>query len=87
VLFVPFGAALVLRERRAPLWRVVVVSAAFSVGLEVIQGLAGNGRAADITDVLMNALGGACGWAIGRGILMGLVWWSRGRSRRVSGAP
>ncbi len=87
VLFVPFGMALVLRERRAPLWRVVVVSAAFSVGLEVIQGLAGNGRAADITDVLMNALGGACGWAIGRGILKGLAWRSRRRARRVSDAP
>jgi hypothetical protein len=69
VLFVPFGTALVLRERRAPLWRVTLVSGAFSVGIEVTQGLAGNGRAADITDVLMNALGGACGWVVGRGVL------------------
>jgi hypothetical protein len=87
VLFVPFGMALVLRDRRAPLWRVVVVSAAFSVGIEVLQGLAGNGRAADITDVLMNALGGACGWALGRAILSGLGRWSRARHARVSGGP
>jgi VanZ family protein len=86
ILFVPFGMALVLRERRAPLWRIAVVSAAFSVGIEAIQGLAGNGRAADITDVLMNTLGGACGWFLGRGVLAGLARWSRSRGRRISGA-
>jgi len=86
VLFVPFGMALVLRERRAPLWRVALVSAAFSVGIEATQGLAGNGRAADITDVLMNALGGACGWALGRLLLAGLANWSRARAPRVSDA-
>ncbi len=42
-----------------------IVSAAFSVGIELTQGLAGNGRSADITDVLMNTLGGMCGWAPG----------------------
>jgi glycopeptide antibiotics resistance protein len=87
VLFVPFGMALVLRERRAPLWRVALVSAAFSTGIEAIQGSAGNGRAADITDVLMNTLGGACGWALGRGLLAALAAWSRARARRVSDAP
>ena len=87
VLFVPFGMALVLRERRAPLWRVAGVSAAFSLGIEVLQGVAGNGRAADITDVLMNTLGGACGWALGRLVLVGLARWSRARARRVSDAP
>lgn len=71
LLFVPFGCALVLRERRVPLWRVTLVSAAFSVGIEVLQGVAGNGRAADITDVLMNTLGGICGWLLGR-VLLGL---------------
>lgn len=87
VLFVPFGMALVLRERRAPLWRVAIVSAAFSVGIEVIQGLAGNGRAADVTDVLMNTLGGACGWVLGRLVLAGLARWTRIRAGRISDGP
>jgi glycopeptide antibiotics resistance protein len=87
VLFVPFGFALVLRDRRVPLWRVTLVSGAFSVGIELTQGLAGNGRAADITDVLMNVLGGACGWMLGRGVLIVLARWSRRRARRLSDAP
>lgn len=84
VLFLPFGMALVLRQRRAPLWRVVLVSAAFSMGIEVTQGLAGNGRAADVTDVLMNALGGACGWALGRTVMLLEARLARRRSRGVS---
>lgn len=84
VLFVPFGLALVLRQRRAPLWRVTLVCAAFSVGIEVTQGLAGNGRSADITDVLMNALGGACGWLLGRLVLLARARWSAAHTGRVS---
>jgi len=84
VLFVPFGLALSLRSWRVPLWRVAIVSAAFSVGIELTQGLAGNGRSADITDVLMNTLGGICGWVLGRALLASLraaVHWARqGRS-------
>jgi glycopeptide antibiotics resistance protein len=86
-LFVPFGMALVLRQRRASLWRVALVSAAFSVGIEITQGLAGNGRSADVTDVLMNALGGACGWALGRLVLDLIARGYRSRPRRVSGGP
>jgi VanZ family protein len=83
-LFVPFGVALVLRQRRVPVWRVTLVSAAFSVAIEVTQGLAGNGRSADVTDVLMNALGGACGWALGRLGLDLVARSSRNRSGGVS---
>ena len=79
LLFVPFGMALVLRDRRVPLWRVALVSAALSMGIEIAQGLAGNGRAADITDVLMNAIGGAMGWVLGRGVLLAMA--------RLSGSP
>lgn len=71
LLFVPFGIALTLRARRVPLWRVLLVSAAFSSGIELTQGIAGNGRSADITDVLMNTLGGVCGWLLGRAMLSG----------------
>jgi VanZ family protein len=85
-LFVPFGMALVLRQRRVPLWRVALVSAAFSAGIESIQGLAGNGRSADVTDVIMNTLGGVCGWALGRVVLAALRRWSRSRSTGVSRA-
>lgn len=84
VLFVPFGMALVLRQRRVPLWRVVLVCTAFSLGIEITQGLAGNGRSADVTDVLMNALGGACGWALGRLLLLARGRWSASRARPVS---
>jgi glycopeptide antibiotics resistance protein len=70
LLFVPFGLALTFRSWRVPLWRVAMVSAAFSVGIELTQGLAGNGRSADITDVLMNTLGGICGWFLGRALLL-----------------
>ncbi|MCY7418166.1 MAG: VanZ family protein, partial [Chloroflexi bacterium] len=70
LLFVPFGLALTLRSWRVPLWRVAIVSAAFSIGIELTQGVAGNGRSADITDVLMNMLGGICGWAVGRALLL-----------------
>ncbi len=38
LLFVPFGLALTLRAWRVPLWRVAMVSAAFSVGIELTQG-------------------------------------------------
>lgn len=80
VLFVPFGLAFTFRSWRVPLWRVAMVSAAFSVGIELTQGVAGNGRSADITDVLMNTLGGICGWVLGRALLVCLraaVHWVR----------
>ncbi|MEZ4595995.1 MAG: VanZ family protein [Chloroflexota bacterium] len=70
-----------------PLWRVTLVSAAFSLAIEVTQGLAGNGRAAD-ADVIMNALGGACGWALGRVALVAMARWSHDRPDTVSpGGP
>ena len=72
LLFVPFGLALTLRSWRVPLWRVAMVSGAFSIAIELTQGLAGNGRSADITDVIMNTLGGICGWILGRAVLLGL---------------
>jgi glycopeptide antibiotics resistance protein len=81
LLFVPFGLALTLRGRRVPAWRVALASLAFSVGIELTQGLAGNGRSADITDVLMNTLGGVCGWVLGRLVLRVIHevagWWRR----------
>jgi|GEM_PF-3461639 len=77
LLFVPFGLALTLRGWRVPVWRVAIVSVAFSIGIELTQGVAGNGRSADITDVLMNTLGGVCGWAVGRALLLLLAWITR----------
>jgi hypothetical protein len=87
LLFVPFGMALVLRDRRVAWWRVIIVSAALSTGIEITQGLAGNGRSADITDVLMNALGGAAGWVLGRGVLLWIAWASATSRRRRHGSP
>ncbi len=86
LLFVPFGLALTLRGWRVPLWRVTLVSVAFSICIELTQGLAGNGRSADITDVLMNTLGGVLGWLLGRLVLRAFTWlraWQRSRSRAV----
>ena len=85
LLFVPFGLSLTFRGWRVPLWRVTLVSVAFSVAIELTQGLAGNGRSADITDVLMNTLGGMFGWALGRATLLLLaaaVHWLRQQRRR-----
>ena len=61
VLFIPLGMALHWRFPRFGLAHVTAVALAVSVAVEVLQALSGTGRWADITDVIMNTLGGTCG--------------------------
>jgi glycopeptide antibiotics resistance protein len=79
LLFLPFGFALGLRFPTASWWRPLVAIVALSVGVELVQLLAGMGRSADVTDVLTNTVGGLLGWAAAR-LVVGLA-----RSRRARG--
>lgn len=61
-LFVPVGAALALhRWRRSP---ALLASIGLSIGAEVMQYATGNGRVAQIDDVIVNAVGALLGWTL-----------------------
>jgi|SRR5919198_5462516 glycopeptide antibiotics resistance protein len=62
LLFLPFGAALVVRWPDLRLSRIVLVGAVFSAIVETIQGVVDIGRTAQLTDVLMNVVGTGVGW-------------------------
>jgi len=64
VLFVPLGGALALRWPGLGEGRAVLGAVALSIVIEVIQGLTATGRMAQLTDVLMNALGAWIGWLV-----------------------
>ena len=61
VLFLPFGVALGLRCPDAPRVRLVLTCLGLSLLVEGVQLVWSVGRSADITDVLMNTLGGFLG--------------------------
>ena len=58
--FIPFGVMLGVNGKRIPAWQKLAAMSAFSVAVELIQYLLAIG-ATDVTDVLMNTLGGAVG--------------------------
>ena len=67
LLFIPLGMALRWRFPALSVGRVTLVALAVSASIEVVQGLAAIGRTANVTDVIMNGLGGltgalAAGW-------------------------
>lgn len=62
LLFVPWGAALALRYRALGVLAVLGICAGSSTGIEVWQGISATGRNVDITDVLMNTVGGVLGF-------------------------
>jgi glycopeptide antibiotics resistance protein len=64
ILFVPFGSAIALRWPRLGAGRALVASAGLSLLVETVQWLAPIGRTAQVTDVLMNVLGGWLGWLL-----------------------
>jgi glycopeptide antibiotics resistance protein len=67
LLFVPFGLLLPLRWQQLDrAWIVVLTSAAFSGGIEVLQYVMQWGRVTQLDDVIFNTLGGFAGWAIVR---------------------
>lgn len=60
-LFVPLGLALRLRFESMSVARATVIAFALSLGIETLQLVVATGRVANITDVLMNTLGGFLG--------------------------
>ncbi len=60
-LFVPLGLALRLRFASMNVAQATAIAFALSLGIETLQLLVATGRVANITDVLMNALGGFLG--------------------------
>jgi glycopeptide antibiotics resistance protein len=67
VLFIPLGLALQWRFTGLSVTKVTLVALAVSAAIEVLQGVLATGRTANVTDVIMNTLGGftgavAAGW-------------------------
>lgn len=60
VVFIPFGLLLGINLKQTDLWRKLAYISIFSVAAEAIQFLFAIGRT-DITDVIMNTLGGLIG--------------------------
>ncbi|VTR77172.1 VanZ family protein [Cellulomonas hominis] len=54
-----------LARRPWPSWKVVLLAAGISVGIEVLQYVSNSGRASTIDDVLLNTLGAYAGAKIG----------------------
>lgn len=67
LLFVPLGLALAMRFRGLGVLGAGAVFAGLSLAVEAYQAVSGMGRNADVTDVLMNTLGGAIGYVVMRG--------------------
>jgi glycopeptide antibiotics resistance protein len=61
ILFLPLGAAIVLRWPGRGLAAIVGFAAAVSVIVEIGQAISAGGRMTDVTDVFMNAIGAALG--------------------------
>lgn len=68
-LFLPFGVALGLRCPGVPRTRLVLVCLGLSLLVEGVQLVWSVGRSADVTDVLMNTLGGFLGLLVARLIM------------------
>jgi glycopeptide antibiotics resistance protein len=65
VLFMPLGFFLPLVLPLLDSWkRILLVSCALSISVETAQYLLPIGRVAATTDVLLNALGGVCGYVV-----------------------
>jgi len=65
VVFLPFGLLLSASFKRVKLWRKLAVIGAVSVGVETLQYILAIGLT-DITDVIMNTLGGLAGLLVYR---------------------
>jgi glycopeptide antibiotics resistance protein len=65
LMFIPLGLLVPLRWRSFDsVGRVVLASAAFSVGIELMQWVVPTGREASITDVITNTAGGMIGYGL-----------------------
>lgn len=65
IVFIPFGLLLSASFKRVRLWRKLAVIGALSVIVEILQYILAIGLT-DITDVIMNTLGGLAGLLIYR---------------------
>lgn len=81
VLFAPFGGALALRWPSLRAGHATAIALLLSLAVETIQSLASIGRTAQVTDLLMNALGGWLGW-LAVDSLRRVAWISAGVQRR-----
>lgn len=70
-LFVPFGMAFALRFRNRSWRTLLVLTAAISIGVELWQAVTATGRSSDVTDVVMNTVGGLTGFAMARTLFGG----------------
>lgn len=61
LLFLPFGMALRWRNQGMSVRQVVLVACLLSVGVEIAQGVLTHDRWPNVTDVIMNTLGGGIG--------------------------
>jgi glycopeptide antibiotics resistance protein len=65
ILFVPFGLAMRWRFPSLGPWRIAAIAFAFSLMIETLQLVVATGRVANVTDVMMNTLGGLIGaWLV-----------------------
>lgn len=80
-LFMPFGAAMAWRGTR--LVKTVALGVVLSVGAETLQYLGGNGRIAQLEDLMYNTLGTGVGWVLAAGCL----WLARGSVSAKVPAP
>jgi glycopeptide antibiotics resistance protein len=67
LIFIPIGMALRWRFPSLGVLQTAGITLVFSVGIEVIQALTGNGRWPESTDVITNTFGGLIGAALIRG--------------------
>jgi glycopeptide antibiotics resistance protein len=66
LFFVPWGIAAGLRFPTMRWWLLIAATAALSLAVEIGQAVEASGRISDVTDVLMNTLGGAIGFGLVR---------------------
>lgn len=82
LLFIPLGLVIGLRFVRLPIWVwAAPIAVALTAAIEIVQLFVLN-RSADMTDVMMNGLGGIFGFVVGR--MIQRVARSQRREGRVS---
>jgi glycopeptide antibiotics resistance protein len=87
LLFVPLGVALGLRFPGVARWRLLLACTGLSLLVEGVQLTWSIGRSADITDVLMNTIGGFVGLVVAQGSVRVVRGRRAATPRRAGPAP
>ena len=66
LIYVPWGVVASFRFRRVGILLFLVVTVAISLSIEIAQALEATGRVSDVTDVIMNTLGGGAAYTVAR---------------------